>query len=64
MVVGTPFGCPVAAVQVERFWDIYSHLIRPQEVHGSMEYYVFRDGIKPLWEVCVVACRWAAAQFL
>ncbi|CAM9708071.1 unnamed protein product, partial [Phaeothamnion confervicola] len=35
---------------VERFWSIYNHLQRPEEVPTSTDYHLFKDGIKPAWE--------------
>jgi len=36
---------------VEQFWNLYSHLLRPSELQGHSDYHVFKDGIKPMWEV-------------
>lgn len=35
---------------VEQFWAMYSHLIRPDNVEGSVDLMLFRDGIQPMWE--------------
>lgn len=39
--------------QVEEFWGYYSHLIRPNELPNTSDYHLFKDGIKPMWEVCL-----------
>jgi translation initiation factor 4E len=35
---------------VEYFWRIYDHIIKPNEIKASMDYHMFKDGIKPTWE--------------
>jgi translation initiation factor 4E len=35
---------------VEHFWRIYDHLIRPNEIKQSVDYHLFKEGIKPTWE--------------
>lgn len=35
---------------VQGFWRIYNHLIRPNDLSNSMEYHLFKAGIKPMWE--------------
>ena len=35
---------------VEGFWQLYSHLSRPEAVQGSADLMLFRDGIRPVWE--------------
>ena len=35
---------------VEGFWQMYSHLNRPEMVQGSADLMLFRDGIRPVWE--------------
>ena len=37
--------------QVESFWSIYNHIVRPNDVTGSTELHLFKHGIKPMWEV-------------
>jgi hypothetical protein len=37
--------------QVEGFWAIYSHLARLSDLPIGSEYFVFKVGIKPMWEV-------------
>ena len=41
-------------VQAEGFWEVYSHVIRPNDVQTALDLHLFRDGIKPIWEVCGV----------
>lgn len=35
---------------VERFWALYSHLVRPSEIAGQSDFHLFKHGIKPMWE--------------
>jgi len=35
---------------VEQFWALYSHLVRPSELHSPSDFFLFKDGIKPMWE--------------
>lgn len=35
---------------VEHFWHIYDHLVRPNDIKGTTDYHLFRDGVKPTWE--------------
>jgi translation initiation factor 4E len=35
---------------VEGFWQLYSHLVRPDAIQGSADIMLFREGIKPIWE--------------
>lgn len=35
---------------VEQFWQIYSYLIRPNDLSGLIEFHLFKEGIRPLWE--------------
>jgi hypothetical protein len=37
--------------QVESFWNIYSHMVRPDDLPNTTDYHLFKDGIKPVWEV-------------
>ena len=37
--------------QVEQFWAVYSHLLRPGEMTGHSDYHLFKEGIRPMWEV-------------
>jgi len=36
---------------VEEFWSLYSHCKRPNDLPSVTEYHLFRDNIKPIWEV-------------
>ena len=36
------------------FWAFYNHMIRPNELPNSSDYHLFRDGVKPMWEVLIV----------
>eukprot|EP00644_Phytophthora_capsici_P000030 jgi/Phyca11/525487/estExt2_fgenesh1_pm.C_PHYCAscaffold_40016 len=38
------------AVSVEDFWKIYNHLVRPNDLPNTMDYHLFKTGIKPMWE--------------
>jgi len=35
---------------VEQFWALYSHLVRPSDLHSPSDFYIFKDGTKPMWE--------------
>jgi len=35
---------------VEEFWQVYSHLRKPDDIPLNTEYFVFQKGIKPMWE--------------
>ncbi|KAF0982249.1 hypothetical protein FDP41_011654 [Naegleria fowleri] len=35
---------------VEEFWALYTHMKRPYELKVSMDYHLFKQGIKPMWE--------------
>jgi len=35
---------------VEQFWALYSHLVRPSDLHSPSDFFLFKDGIKPMWE--------------
>ncbi|KAJ2323591.1 hypothetical protein GGI00_005579, partial [Coemansia sp. RSA 2681] len=35
---------------VESFWDVYSHLKRPDQVPTITDYQMFRAGVRPVWE--------------
>lgn len=37
-------------VQVQDFWRIYNHLMRPNDLPNTMDYHLFKTGIKPMWE--------------
>ncbi|KUF94463.1 hypothetical protein AM588_10005987 [Phytophthora nicotianae] len=35
---------------VQDFWRIYNHLVRPNDLPNTMDYHLFKTGIKPMWE--------------
>lgn len=35
---------------VEDFWSIYNHIKSASELRTGCSYFVFKDGIKPMWE--------------
>jgi hypothetical protein len=39
---------------VEQFWSYYCHLVRPCELSGHSDFHLFKDGIKPMWEVVLL----------
>lgn len=39
-------------LKVQDFWDFYVHLVRPNDLPNTSDYHLFKDGIKPMWEVC------------
>jgi hypothetical protein len=41
--------------QVEGFWGCYCHLARPSTLPNPTDIHLFKEGIRPLWEV--FACR-------
>lgn len=43
---------PCFCVQVEGFWQVYSHMVRPSDVNTNTTYHLFKESIKPMWEVC------------
>ncbi len=34
----------------EEFWGVYNHLVRPHKLAASTDYFLFRAGVKPMWE--------------
>lgn len=38
-------------MQVQGFWRLYNHLVRPNDLPNTMDYHLFKTGIKPMWEV-------------
>ena len=38
------------ASTVEQFWSIYSHMVRPDHIEGSVDIMLFQQGIQPIWE--------------
>ncbi|KAF3837615.1 hypothetical protein F7725_005079, partial [Dissostichus mawsoni] len=39
---------------VEQFWRFYSHLVRPGDLSGHSDFHLFKEGIKPMWEVALL----------
>lgn len=39
------------SLQVEQFWRFYSHMVRPGDLTGHSDFHLFKEGIKPMWEV-------------
>ena len=35
---------------IEGFWNIYSHLKRPNDLEPPTDYHLFRNGIRAIWE--------------
>lgn len=35
---------------VEKFWQYYSHMERPNKLANTADYNMFKTGIKPMWE--------------
>jgi translation initiation factor 4E len=35
---------------VEGFWEMYSHLLRPDTLGGGVDVMLFREGVQPMWE--------------
>lgn len=35
---------------VRGFWRLYSHILRPNDVKESVDLFLFKHGIKPMWE--------------
>jgi len=35
---------------VQSFWNVYAHLVRPNDLTGHCDLHVFKSGIKPMWE--------------
>ncbi|KAI9907994.1 hypothetical protein PsorP6_003584 [Peronosclerospora sorghi] len=44
------FDCYSTNIQVQDFWKIYNHLVRPNDLPNTMDYHLFKTGIKPMWE--------------
>ena len=40
--------------KVEQFWSFYGYLMRPGELTGHSDIHLFKDGIKPMWEVSML----------
>lgn len=43
---------------VEQFWALYSHLVRPSDLNSPSDFFLFKDGIKPMWEHKVIILYW------
>jgi len=42
---------PVASFHsVEQFWHTYRHLKRPSDIGEKVDFHLFKEGIKPVWE--------------
>ncbi|CAG8719632.1 10689_t:CDS:2, partial [Racocetra persica] len=39
---------------IEDFWAVYSHLRRPHELPNISDYHLFKQGVRPVWEVMAV----------
>ena len=37
-------------IQIEDFWGIFQHLRKPDSSKPGVEFQMFKDGIKPMWE--------------
>lgn len=35
---------------VEDFWGFYQHMIRPEQLPVGCDFFLFQEGIKPMWE--------------
>lgn len=35
---------------VEGFWQVYDHIVRPNDFKTSADYHLFKEGVKPTWE--------------
>jgi translation initiation factor 4E len=35
----------------EQFWDLNGHLVSPGEMQSHSDFHLFKEGIKPMWEV-------------
>ena len=35
---------------IEDFWSLYHHVILPSELKSGQDYFLFKNGIKPMWE--------------
>lgn len=43
------------ATQIEGYWKYYNHLVRPHDLPNTSDYHLFKEGIKPMWEVRTAA---------
>ena len=37
--------------QVEQFWHLYTYMNRPDDMGTHVDVHIFKDGIRPMWEV-------------
>lgn len=44
--------CLFVVQQVEDFWAVYSHLRRARDLPIVSDYQLFKQGVRPVWEVC------------
>ena len=42
-------------LQIEQFWSVYNHMVRPNDLPNTADYHMFKKGIKPMWEVCFLS---------
>jgi translation initiation factor 4E len=35
---------------IEQFWQLYSHLKRPDQLVNVSDYHIFKEGVRPVWE--------------
>jgi translation initiation factor 4E len=51
---GVPYESSIKTIAtvntVEEFWEVYNHLVRPNDLPTTTDYHFFREGIKPTWE--------------
>jgi len=43
-------SCLGAFGSVEAFWEMYSHMLRPDTLGGGVDVMLFREGVQPMWE--------------
>eukprot|EP00118_Oscarella_pearsei_P007153 m.33910 g.33910 ORF g.33910 m.33910 type:complete len:82 (+) comp31926_c0_seq3:725-970(+) len=53
-LVGLTTYC-ISLSKVEQFWAYYIHMAGPGDLTGHADLHIFKDGIKPMWEVSVNA---------
>ena len=41
----------------EQFWDLYGHIVFPGEMSSHSDFHLFKEGIKPMWEVSACIFR-------
>lgn len=44
-------GIDFCCLKIEEFWAVYSHLRRPSELPNISDYHLFKEGVRPVWEV-------------